>query len=71
MKTLTTLIGTLAPVTAFAAATKLVENDGLFVWIFLGFLAVIVVGQLIPALMLVIGMVKGFTTHTEVKAEGR
>ena len=71
MKTLTALIGTMAPATAFAAANVPATNDGIFVWIFLGFFAMIVVGQLIPAVMLIIGMVKGITAKTEAKTETR
>lgn len=71
MKTLATMIGTMAPATAFAAATAAAENDGLFVWIFLGFFALVVVGQLVPAVMLIIGMVKGITARTEAKTTGR
>ena len=71
MKTLATLIGTMAPATAFAAADATAGNDGLFVWIFLGFFALVVVGQLVPAVMLVIGLVKGITAKTEAKTEAR
>jgi hypothetical protein len=46
-------------------------DDGVFVWIFLGFFALIVVGQLIPAAMLIIGLVKGITAKTKVKTEAR
>ncbi|MDA8430675.1 MAG: hypothetical protein M0T70_15595 [Geobacteraceae bacterium] len=71
MKTLATLTGTMAPATALAAANATTGNDGLFVWIFLGFFALIVVGQLIPAVMLIIGMFKGITAKTEAKTEVR
>jgi hypothetical protein len=71
MKTLATLIGTIAPATSFAAANAPAGDDGFFVWIFLGFFAVIVVGQLIPAVMLIIGAVKGIRSKSEVKTEGR
>jgi hypothetical protein len=71
MKTLAALIGTMAPATAFAAENAAAGNDGIFVWIFLGFFAMIVVGQLIPAIMLVIGMIKGIRARTEVKTEAR
>ena len=71
MKTLTALIGTIVPTTAFAAANVPAENNGIFVWIFLGFFALIVVGQLIPAVMLIIGLVKGITAKTEAKTEAR
>jgi len=69
MKTIATLIGTMAPATVFAAENAAAGNDGIFVWIFLGFFALIVVGQLIPAIMLVIGVVKGIGAKTEHKAE--
>ncbi|MFZ4859656.1 MAG: hypothetical protein ACOYL3_25060 [Desulfuromonadaceae bacterium] len=57
---ITTIVGTLAPVSAFAAASGLREdNSGIFVWVFLGFCALIVVAQVIPAILLMTGMVKG------------
>jgi hypothetical protein len=71
MKTLAALIGTMAPATAFAAANVPAANDGIFVWIFLGFFALVVVGQLIPAIMLIVGLVKGITTKNEAKTEAR
>jgi hypothetical protein len=71
MKTLAALIGTMAPATAFAAENAPAGSDGIFVWIFLGFFALIVVGQLIPAVMLVIGLVKGITSKSEVKSEAK
>ena len=58
MRALATLIGILAPVSAFAASGN-VENSGIFVWVFLGFCALIVVAQVIPAVLLLTGMVKG------------
>lgn len=69
MKTLATLIGAIAPVTAFAASNTPAGDGGIFVWIFLGFFAMIVVVQLVPAFMLIIGLVKGITVKTKVKAE--
>jgi len=71
MRTLAALIGTMAPATAFAAANVPAGDDGIFVWIFLGFFALIVVGQLIPAVMLIAGLVKGITAKTEAKIEAR
>ena len=57
---ITTIVGTLAPVSAFAAATNLsADNSGMFVWVFLGFCALIVVAQVVPAVLLLTGMVKG------------
>jgi hypothetical protein len=71
MKTFAALTGTMAPAAAFAADYAPAANDGIFAWIFLGFFAMIVVGQLIPAVMLVIGLVKGIRARTEAKNEAR
>jgi len=71
MKALATIMGIIAPATAFAASGASEEGNGIFVWIFLGFFAVIVVGQLIPAVMLITGLVKGITAKTVVKAEDK
>lgn len=59
MKALATLMGIIAPVTAFAATATEGENSGIFVWIFLGMCALIVVAQVIPAILLMVGMAKG------------
>jgi len=56
---ITTIVGSLAPVTAFAASGLSEDNSGIFVWVFLGFCAMIVVAQVIPAVLLMTGMVKG------------
>jgi hypothetical protein len=55
--TLSVLLAT-APC-AFAATTTKVYNSGILVLAFLGFCALVVVIQLIPAIMTLIGMVKG------------
>ncbi|MDD5414349.1 MAG: hypothetical protein PHH96_05955 [Smithellaceae bacterium] len=49
--------GNVAPV--WAAANAREDNSNLFVWIFLGFCALIVVAQLIPAIMVLFGFAKG------------
>ena len=69
MKALATIMGIIAPATAFAASGASDEGSGIFVWIFLGFFAMIVVGQLVPAIMLMTGLVKGVIAKTEVKPE--
>ncbi|MDD1776432.1 MAG: hypothetical protein LUP94_03655 [Candidatus Methanomethylicus sp.] len=69
MKALATIIGSIAPATAFAASEASGEGSGIFVWIFLGFFALIVVGQLVPAIMLMTGLLKGITAKKEVKSE--
>ena len=59
-------MATAAP--AFAAPTYS-DNSGLLVWSFLGFCALIVVAQVMPAVMMMVGMVKGLSTETaETKA---
>jgi len=68
---ITTIAGTLAPVTAFAAASGLREdNSGFFVWVFLGFCALIVVAQVVPALLLMTGMVKGLVSVVKDEKAG-
>jgi hypothetical protein len=64
-------MGIIAPATAFAASGAGEEGSGIFVWIFLGFFAVIVVGQLIPAVMLITGLVKGIAAKKEAKTEAK
>lgn len=71
MKALTTIMGIIAPATAFAASGAAEEGSGVFVWIFLGFFALIVVGQLVPAAMLITGLVKGIVSKTETKVESK
>ena len=56
---ITTIVGTLAPATVFAASGAREDSSGIFVWVFLGFCALIVVAQVIPAVLLMCGMVKG------------
>jgi hypothetical protein len=71
MKAIATIMGIIAPATAFAASGAGDEGSGIFVWIFLGFFAMIVVGQLVPAIMLMTGLVKGITSKTEAKTEAK
>ena len=59
--TINTIIATIATTTAFAA-NGAAEEPGILAWGFMGFCAVILVGQLVPAAMLVIGAVKGLAT---------
>jgi hypothetical protein len=57
-----TIIATMATTTTAFAASGAAEEPGLLAWGFIGFCAVILVGQLVPAAMLVIGAVKGLAT---------
>ncbi len=50
-------LGNVAPLWAADAARE--DNSNLFVWIFLAFCALIVVAQLIPAMMMMLGFAKG------------
>jgi hypothetical protein len=73
MKTTLRMIASAAATMATAApafaAPAYSDNSGLLVWSFLGFCAVIVVAQVLPAVMMMVGMVKGVATEgTEVKA---
>ncbi|MEW6334000.1 MAG: hypothetical protein AB1558_07000 [Thermodesulfobacteriota bacterium] len=49
--------GAAAPLWAAESMQK--DNSDLLVWIFLGFCALIVVSQLIPALLMFLGLAKG------------
>ena len=65
MRTIATAaVATLAAVTPAFAAPTYTDNSGLLVWSFLGFCAVIVVAQVMPAVMMMVGMVKGLSTET-------
>jgi heme exporter protein D len=68
MKTLATIIGTIAPATAYAAEHAAEQSNGLFVWIFAGMCALVVVAQIVPAIMLLTGMIKGLVARKEEKA---
>lgn len=59
MKALAMVMGIIAPATAFAASGAREDSSGIFVWVFLGFCALIVVAQVIPAVLLMFGMAKG------------
>jgi hypothetical protein len=64
MKTSATLITSLslwlAAVPAFAVDTTKVYTSGIMVIIFLGICALIVIAQLVPALLILMGSVKSF-----------
>jgi uncharacterized membrane protein YeaQ/YmgE (transglycosylase-associated protein family) len=71
MRALTTIMGTVAGIvpaaTAFAASGAREDNSGIFVTIFLGLCGVIVIGQLVPAVMVMLGFAKGL--GREAKSE--
>ena len=55
----TALLSTVA--TSAFAASSAASGGGLLIWLFLGFLGLIVATQLVPALMLLVGIVQGVT----------
>jgi len=64
---ITTIIATAASATsAFAANGAQADEPGILVWAFMGFAAVIVAGQMVPAAMLVIGALKALFVKPEV-----
>ncbi len=73
MKTTAKLLNVMAmllgPTTAAFAAGAREDNSGIFVWIFLGFCALIVVAQLLPALFMVLGFAKGMKKAEETAPE--
>ena len=50
---------------AFAASGAQGQETGLLVYLFIGFFALIVVSQLVPAVILFVGMVKGVFARPE------
>jgi hypothetical protein len=63
-----TLIATIATTgTAFAANGANADEPGILAWAFMGFCAVVLAGQLIPAAMLVIGAFKAMATAPKTK----
>ena len=65
----TAVAATMATAAPASAAPTYTDNSGLLVWSFLGFCALIVVAQVMPAVMMMVGVVKGLSTETtEAKA---
>lgn len=54
---------------ALAASGAREDNSGVFVWIFLGFCALIIVAQMVPAILTMIGAAKGVRESLGHKAE--
>ena len=64
------MILTLATSTgAFAATTQKVYSSGILVLVFIGFVALVVVVQMIPAIITLCGMVKGLAQNRKSAAE--
>ncbi len=58
----------LAAAPAFAVDTTQVYSSGILVLVFLGICALFVVSQLIPAMMMLLGMVKGVFKGKRIEA---
>jgi hypothetical protein len=67
MKTLRMMVTMMAgsASAAFAASGVQSQETGILVYFFIGFFALIIVSQLVPALILFIGMVKGVFSPSE------
>ncbi|AJE04227.1 hypothetical protein [Geobacter pickeringii] len=60
-------IGTVVPALAASGARE--DNSGIFVWIFLGFCALIIVAQLLPAVLMMFGFAKGLKKERPLAKE--
>jgi hypothetical protein len=54
---------------AGAVDTSRTYSSGLLIGLFLAFCALLVVAQLMPSLMLLVGFIKGLARRTETKAD--
>ncbi len=63
--TLTTLATLLAASSAFASTAGRVDHSGFIVWAFLGFCALIIVAQVLPAILVMLGIVKAVASPKE------
>lgn len=68
---LTTLTLLLVAVPAFAVDTAVAYNSGLLVLLFVGFCALIIVMQLIPAVLMLIGVTKAATEGSRKTATAK
>jgi len=65
-KTITTTIATLLAASPVYAANSAASHSGILAWAFLGLCGLIVASQLVPAIMLLFGIGKGFKSNKEV-----
>jgi hypothetical protein len=63
-KSITTTIVTLLAASPVYAATSAASHSGVLTWAFLGLCGLIVASQLVPAIMLLIGIGKGLQHYT-------
>lgn len=67
-KLIVAIILSLVSVTpAIASTVGRVDHSGLLVWMFLGFCALIVVAQLLPSVLMTLGVFNSFKETTSVK----
>ena len=66
---LATLISLSVAMPALASTAGRTDHSGILVWAFLGFCALIVVAQLVPAAMMMLGIVKGVASSKEEAAD--
>ncbi|WP_432823378.1 hypothetical protein [Trichloromonas sp.] len=59
----------LCPFSSAFAASGRSDNSGFVVWIFLGFCALIIVAQLVPAILVMLGMVKSAAEKSPEEAK--
>ncbi|MBN2645275.1 MAG: hypothetical protein JXR59_07375 [Desulfuromonadaceae bacterium] len=65
LKTVLMALASLMVASPVMAASQRTDNSGILVWAFLGFCALIVVAQLVPAVMMMLGIVKGVASSKE------
>ncbi len=54
---------------AYAATTQRVYSSGILVLVFIGFVALVVVVQMIPAIITLVGMLRGLASSKKTEAE--
>ena len=62
----TTMFGSAS--TSFAASGVQGQETGILVYFFIGFFALIIISQLVPAVILFVGMIKGVFARSEKAA---
>jgi hypothetical protein len=66
--TLTLILALASSLPAFAVDTSRTYSSGLLIGFFLAFCALLVVVQLMPSVMLLVGFIKGLARRSEPKA---
>jgi hypothetical protein len=66
---LSTLFILMLTTQAFASTAGRTDHSGILVWMFLGFCALIVVAQVVPALMMMVGVGKALQKDAAITNE--